>query len=111
MLTHPMISLHRLMPIVLVALMAASCATAPPVQEMSDARQAIAAAREAGAAEFAARQLVKAENLLADAQRQLEAAGSSAYWSARQSALSAKEIAFEALLKSRAAREEPAHAP
>ena len=37
-----------------VLLSTTACETAPPVQEMSDARQAIAVAREAGAAERAA---------------------------------------------------------
>ena len=38
-----------------------ACETAPPVQEMSDARQAIAVAKEAGAAEKAAMHLKAAE--------------------------------------------------
>jgi len=37
------------------------CETVPPVQEMSDARQAIAAAKEAGATERAAFHLKAAE--------------------------------------------------
>ena len=40
------------------------CVTAPPIQEMSDARQAIAAAKEAGAEQHAAATLSQAELML-----------------------------------------------
>ena len=87
----------------------AACATAPPVQEMSDARQAIAAAREAGAEEFAAGQLRDAEARLEAAEAYLSDGDSSGFWSlARRDALAAKEIAFDALLRSREAREKAA---
>ncbi len=46
-----------------------ACETAPPVQEMSDARQAIAVAREAGAAERAAFHLKAAEDYLESAEQ------------------------------------------
>ena len=72
---------------------------------MSDARQAIAAAKEAGAEELAVETLDKAEGLLVTAEKWLQAGGSSAYWQAKQAAISAKEVAFEALLTSRSARE------
>jgi hypothetical protein len=45
-------------------LVAAGCQTSMPVQEMSDARQAIMAAKDAGAAEFAADDLDAAEKYL-----------------------------------------------
>ncbi|MCB1844769.1 MAG: hypothetical protein KDI09_17535, partial [Halioglobus sp.] len=45
----------------------AACETAPPVQEMSDARQAIAVAREAGAEDRAASELRQAEAYLESA--------------------------------------------
>lgn len=83
----------------------AGCATAPPVQEMSDARQAIAAAREAGAGELAANQLSEAESLLSTAENYLQSNSSAAFWQAKKAALTAKEMAFEALLASRTAKE------
>jgi len=89
----------------LIAILLAACATAPPVQEMSDARQAIAAAREAGAAELASNELVTAEGLLEGAEDYLEVGTSSAYWQARKAAVRAKEVAFEALLVSRNAKD------
>lgn len=82
-----------------------ACATVPPVQEMSDARQAIAAAREAGAESFALSQLEQAQDLLASAENHLQTGTSTAYWQARKSAVSAKEMAFDALLISRNAQD------
>ena len=79
----------------LTCLALAGCATAPPVQEMSDARQAIAAAREAGAADLAADRLAQAEELLRGAEDFLEVGTSNAYWQAKRNAISAKEVAFE----------------
>lgn len=71
-----------------------ACETAPPVQEMSDARQAIAIAREAGAAEVAPDELGQAEKLLVDAQRNL---ADRAYSQAKRNATQAKQKALEAL--------------
>jgi len=88
-----------------IAVVLAACATAPPVQEMSDARQAIAAAREAGADGLAPNELVTAEGLLEGAEDYLEMGTSSAYWQARKAAVRAKEVAFEALLVSRNAKD------
>ena len=88
-----------------VLILVTACATAPPVQEMSDARQAIAAAREAGAERYAPQRLDQAVTLLSTAERLLQAGNSNAYWQARKAALDAKETAFEALLASREARE------
>jgi len=84
-----------------LVLLLQSCATAPPVQEMSDARQAIAAAREAGADELAAGTLLLAEQALAAAELQLQ---NGIYRAARRSALNARESAFDALLESRQPR-------
>ena len=79
------------------------CATkGPPVQEMSDARQAISAAREAGAATYAGEGLRAAEASLAEAEAQLH---QRLYRDAKRLAISAKEAAFEALLRSRSLRE------
>ena len=88
---------------VLVSLLLVGCATAPPVQEMSDARQAIAAAREAGAEQFASSRLAEAEELLKRAEDHLQAGSPNSYWSARRAALGAKDTALDALLVSRSA--------
>lgn len=72
----------------------AACETAPPVQEMSDARQAIAVAREAGAADRAALHLRAAEKYLASAEQNL---GERAYSQARRDAKQAKMKALDAL--------------
>ncbi|MFW2405135.1 MAG: hypothetical protein ACN4GT_10235 [Gammaproteobacteria bacterium] len=91
--------------LLLLTVIVVGCAAAPPVQEMSDARQAIAAAREAGAAELAPTGLAEAEALLDGAEAQLEVGTSASYWQAKKSAISAKEVAFEALLTSRDAQD------
>lgn len=90
--------------LLLLILALTGCATAPPVQEMSDARQAIAAAKEAGAYQLAVDQIGRAEALLQDAEAFLVAGTSNAYWQARKAAIDAKEMAFEALLTSRDAK-------
>ncbi len=71
-----------------------ACGAGPPVQEMSDARQAIAAAKEAGAEDRAAEDLRAAEAFLDSAQRKLS---ERAYGSARRDATFAKEKARRAL--------------
>ncbi len=76
----------------------AACATAP-VQEMSDARQAIQAAEEAGAATLAPDQLRDAKRLLTSAERKLQR---EAYASARNDAREAHRRAAEALQVARA---------
>ncbi len=78
----------------------AACASAP-VQEMSDARQAIHAAEEAGAAAVAADALRDARRLLASAEQKLQR---QAYSGARVDAREARRRAAEAL---RMARAEP----
>lgn len=70
-----------------------ACVTAPPVQEMSDARQAIRAAEQAGAAIYSPNKLAEASDLLEKAQRKLEAG---AYFEARQNALDARKKAMQA---------------
>jgi len=81
---------------IIVALFALlyACGTAAPVQEMSDARQAIAAAKEAGAENHAAEDLRAAEAFLDSAQRNLS---ERAYGSARRDATLAREKARKAL--------------
>ncbi|HZD54453.1 MAG TPA: DUF4398 domain-containing protein [Woeseiaceae bacterium] len=72
----------------------AGCGSGPPVQEMSDARQAIAVARDAGAETHAASDLRSAEQYLDSAQRNLH---ERAYEKAREDALKAKLKALDAL--------------
>jgi Domain of unknown function (DUF4398) len=74
--------------------MVAGCVTAPPVQEMSDARQAIVAAEQADAARLAADTLSEARRFLADAERQIQ---EEAYGPARINAVRAKNRAVQAL--------------
>jgi hypothetical protein len=95
----------RLVSVFLVLCSIMACATVPPVQEMSDARQAIAAAREAGAETYASSQLDRAQDSLIVAEGYLQTGTSSAYWQARKAAISAKELAFAALLTSRDAQD------
>jgi len=80
-------------------LVVAACATSPPVQEMSDARQAIAAAVEADATRFAPESLSEARRFLDEAERQLQ---QSAYNAARINAVRAKNRAVQALEASQA---------
>jgi hypothetical protein len=63
-------SIGRIAAIALMLVLSA-CTSGPPVQEMSDARQAIAVAREAGAAELAPDEFHAAEAYLASAQQKL----------------------------------------
>lgn len=80
----------------------AACETAPPVQEMSDARQAIAVAKEAGAADHAAFHLRSAESYLASAEEKLR---KHAYGPARRDAKQAKMKALDALKESASRKE------
>ena len=84
-------------------LLAAGCQTAPPVQEMSDARQAIMAAKEAGAEEKAPAELSQAVDHLRAAE---EALTQKQYMSARRDAVIAKNRAIDALKLSEAESEE-----
>lgn len=79
--------------IVTAALALVACQSAP-VQEMSDARQAISVASKAGAGQHAAGQLKMAQSYLQSAEQMLN---ERRYSQARQDALSAKNSAIEAL--------------
>lgn len=68
--------------------------TAPPVQEMSDARQAVAAAREAGADRLAPQAFRRAVSLLGNAEKTLERRR---YKQARDQALASRRLAIEAM--------------
>ncbi len=86
-----------------ILLAAAACETAPPVQEMSDARQAIAVAKEAGAAEHAAFHLKAAEDYLDSAERALNDRN---YSEARRDAKQAKMKALDALKASESSQDD-----
>lgn len=75
-----------------VILLLAACATAP-VQEMSDARQAIRSAEAAGAIQHSPDMLQAAQRLLREAQARLE---TGAYDDARRYALDARDEAIKA---------------
>ena len=92
----------RLFGALVVTLLLAACETAPPVQEMSDARQAITVAREAGAADLAAAELAEAEKYLQNAEDKLD---DEEYREARYAALEAKLRAQKALQMSEASKE------
>ncbi|MCH8301492.1 MAG: DUF4398 domain-containing protein [Proteobacteria bacterium] len=87
-----------------ILLIAAGCGTSPPVQEMSDARQAIAAAKEAGAEQTAAEDIRAAEAYLDSAQRKLT---ERAYAQARRDALQAKSKALAALATTESSDNDP----
>ena len=86
----------------LILLLFTACATTAPVQEMSNARQTIQAAVDAGAEIYAPDELADARALLDDASRALEDEN---YTLARDYALQAKQRAMQArqtaLLKTR----------
>src|SRR5437762_12519153 len=81
------------------ALALAGCVTSPPVQEMSDARQAIKAAEAANAARLAPEVLQDARRFLAEAEQQIQ---QQAYGPARFNAVRAKHRAAIALRSSKA---------
>jgi outer membrane PBP1 activator LpoA protein len=95
-------SCNRFVGVLLLALVLAACETAPPVQEMSDARQAITVAREAGAADLAAAELAEAEQYLQNAEAKLD---HHQYREARHAALEAKYRAQRALQLSEASKD------
>lgn len=78
------------------------CATSPPVQEMSDARQAIAAAEEASAEALAPQTLGEARRYLLQAEERIREGN---YSLARSDAIRAKTRAIYALQASQAAQQ------
>lgn len=76
-----------------IMLLLAACATLPPVQEMSDARQALEAAREAQAAKYATQKLRSAEDSMALATKTLN---QGEYEAAKMAASVAKALAIKA---------------
>ena len=79
---------------IILAVLLSSCAVTPPALALTDARLAIAAAKEAGAEEYAAEDLPAAEAYLDSAKRNLS---EKAYGPARRDATLAKEKARKAL--------------
>ena len=69
-----------------------ACATLPPLQEMSNARQTIAAAKEMNSTAEQSQKIQEAERLLSRAERRMEV---NLYESARQDALRAQKEAIE----------------
>lgn len=78
-----------------------ACALRPPVQEMSDARQALQAAETANAAEYASETYQNAQQLLEQARVNLEMGE---FFEAREMAIEAKHLAMRARYKSRLAQ-------
>jgi outer membrane murein-binding lipoprotein Lpp len=76
----------------------AGCAASPPIQEMSDARQAIMAAEVAGADEYAGETLAAAHSLMERAEAKLDEHD---YKGARSDAVSAHSHALEARVLAR----------
>jgi hypothetical protein len=89
-----MAHLARMPTILVVAGLALAACAGAPVQEMSNARQAIRAARDAGAERTAPQKLNEAEALLIRAEDSLERR---AYREARRNAIAARDKAAEAL--------------
>ncbi len=91
----PACALRRLAWVFLAGGLAVSggCATVPPTQEMSDARQALDAAHRAEATRHAPDALEGAESLLSQAKDKL---GAGAFTQAQKTALAAKEEATKA---------------
>ncbi|MGH8281360.1 MAG: DUF4398 domain-containing protein [Gammaproteobacteria bacterium] len=79
--------------VLITALVLVACASAP-VQEISNARQAVAAAQQAGADQSAPRQMAEARRLLQAAQAALDEGN---YSTSRQYALHAHDEAVKAL--------------
>ena len=69
-----------------------ACASLPPLQEMSNARQTIDAAKEMNSSAEQSQKIQEAERLLSRAERRMEV---NLYESARQDALRAQKEAIE----------------
>ena len=72
-----------------------ACATSPPTQEMSDARQSVEAAESVGAQTHAPEELSSAQDLLTKAQNDMQEGD---YKRAQKEALAAKEAAQDAVV-------------
>lgn len=88
--------MNKVLLIVFLAATALVACGVAPVQEMSDARQAVRAAQDAGASQKAPELYNQAETLLDKAVQELD---EGRYDQARKAALSAKKAALDALDK------------
>ena len=84
----------KLITVTLISIFIYSCASMPPLQEMSNARQTISAAKELSASAKDDQRILEAERLLSRAERRIEV---SLYDAARQDALRAQKQAIEYL--------------
>ena len=87
----------RIFGVVFVLAVLISCATMPPLQEMSNARQTIAAAKEFSDEASNNQRILEAERLLARAERRIEV---NLYEGARADALRAQSEAIKYLEES-----------
>ena len=84
----------KLITVTLISIFIYSCTSMPPLQEMSNARQTISAAKELSASAKDDQRILEAERLLSRAERLIEV---SLYDKARQDALRAQKEAIEYL--------------
>lgn len=98
------ITKHPVLQIALLglAMLAEGCATTPPAQEMSDARQSLEAAQTIGAVEHAPEALGNARQLLSQAESDMQKGD---YEKAQRDAIAAHEAAREAVAIAQAIQE------
>ena len=85
--------LFSILSLVMLAFVMSACSITAPVQEMSNARQSIRAAKDANAENLAANILSEAQKRLGSAMRELDAGE---YEKARILAIEAKHLALKA---------------
>ena len=100
--------MSRLLVVLVGVVCLLGCSTGPPVQEMSDARQAISAAAAAGATRGSSPEFDAAQAAIVRAETHLQA---QEYARARLAALQAKHHAAAALANAQHAAETPAPVP
>ena len=93
-MNHLMSDRIKILSVALVLTLLLSCTTLPPLQEMSNARQTIAAAKEFSADAATDKKILEAERLLERAERRIEV---TLYEQARLDALRARNEAIEYL--------------
>ena len=99
----PLYNLTKGLLTLLFAAFFSACSIVPPVQEMSDARQALGAAREAQAEKYAEQKLRSAEDSMELA---ISTLNQGEYEAARMAASVAKALAIKARDEALAARRE-----
>jgi len=93
-MNHLMSGRIKILSIALVLILLLSCATLPPLQEMSNARQTISAAKEFNPDAATDKKILEAERLLERAERRMEV---TLYEQARLDAIRARNEAIEYL--------------